>query len=230
MFDPLGVSLGIISPSSCCMDTGRLTTSLSVPFFCLFIASAICCEFVSRLLHCFTFCAVTFLQLFSKTLAGVKTDSLSNEKYNDHGCFTSLELLSRNLSPYRFTYFYSFLISLIIFPFFLVRLLTQIRFLSFLIWFAPSLSSLPQIRYRKDRVRSKLTPTFPLVYAVKDLSNGCAIASVLYYYCSGMLALEGTAPAHKDAWAQTTRISFATLNVSLQKIFTSFGTAHFDRR
>lgn len=56
----------------------------------------------------------------------------------------------------------------------------------------PSLSFLPQIRYRKDKVQSKLTPTFPLVYAVKDLSNGCAIASVLHYYCSNLLPLEGT--------------------------------------
>ncbi|TKS68593.1 Calmodulin-regulated spectrin-associated protein 3 [Collichthys lucidus] len=46
------------------------------------------------------------------------------------------------------------------------------------------------IRYRKDKVQSKLTPTFPLVYAVKDLSNGCAIAAVLHFYCSSLLPLE----------------------------------------
>ncbi|KAI3353438.1 hypothetical protein L3Q82_019962, partial [Scortum barcoo] len=46
------------------------------------------------------------------------------------------------------------------------------------------------IRYRKDKVQSKLTPTFPLVYAVKDLSNGCAIAAVLHYYCPSLLPLE----------------------------------------
>ncbi|XP_044043529.1 calmodulin-regulated spectrin-associated protein 3-like isoform X2 [Siniperca chuatsi] len=46
------------------------------------------------------------------------------------------------------------------------------------------------IRYRKDKVQSKLTPTFPLVSAVKDLSNGCAIAAVLHYYCSSLLPLE----------------------------------------
>ncbi|XP_047190025.1 calmodulin-regulated spectrin-associated protein 3-like isoform X3 [Scophthalmus maximus] len=46
------------------------------------------------------------------------------------------------------------------------------------------------IRYRKDKVQSKLTPTFPLVCAVKDLSNGCAIAAVLHYYCPGLLPLE----------------------------------------
>lgn len=40
-------------------------------------------------------------------------------------------------------------------------------------------------------MQSKLTPTFPLVYGVKDLSNGCAIASVLHYYCPGLLPLEG---------------------------------------
>ncbi|XP_019131969.1 calmodulin-regulated spectrin-associated protein 3 isoform X2 [Larimichthys crocea] len=48
----------------------------------------------------------------------------------------------------------------------------------------------PVIRYRKDKVQSKLTPTFPLVYAVKDLSNGCAIAAVLHFYCSSLLPLE----------------------------------------
>uniref|UniRef100_A0A3Q3FLD5 Calmodulin-regulated spectrin-associated protein 3-like n=1 Tax=Kryptolebias marmoratus TaxID=37003 RepID=A0A3Q3FLD5_KRYMA len=48
----------------------------------------------------------------------------------------------------------------------------------------------PVIRYRKDKVQSKLTPTFPLVSAVKDLSNGCAIAAVLHYYCPALLPLE----------------------------------------
>ncbi|XP_044203551.1 calmodulin-regulated spectrin-associated protein 3-like isoform X1 [Thunnus albacares] len=48
----------------------------------------------------------------------------------------------------------------------------------------------PVIRYRKDKVQSKLTPTFPLVSAVKDLSNGCAIAAVLHYYCPSLLPLE----------------------------------------
>ncbi|XP_037619448.1 calmodulin-regulated spectrin-associated protein 3-like isoform X2 [Sebastes umbrosus] len=48
----------------------------------------------------------------------------------------------------------------------------------------------PVIRYRKDKVQSKLTPTFPLVSAVKDLSNGCAIAAALHYYCPSLLPLE----------------------------------------
>ncbi|KAM9792136.1 calmodulin-regulated spectrin-associated protein 3-like [Neosynchiropus ocellatus] len=48
----------------------------------------------------------------------------------------------------------------------------------------------PVIRYRKDKVQSKLTPTFPLVSAVKDLSNGCAIAALLHFYCPGLLPLE----------------------------------------
>ncbi|XP_061736393.1 calmodulin-regulated spectrin-associated protein 3-like isoform X2 [Nerophis ophidion] len=48
----------------------------------------------------------------------------------------------------------------------------------------------PVIRYRKDKVQSKLTPTFPLVTEVKDLSNGCAIAAVLHYYCPSLLPLE----------------------------------------
>lgn len=48
----------------------------------------------------------------------------------------------------------------------------------------------PVIRYRKDKVQSKLTPTFPLVSGVKDLSNGCAIAAVLHFYCPSLLPLE----------------------------------------
>ncbi|XP_029353242.1 calmodulin-regulated spectrin-associated protein 3-like [Echeneis naucrates] len=48
----------------------------------------------------------------------------------------------------------------------------------------------PVIRYRKDKVQSKLTPTFPLVSAVKDLSNGCAVAAVLHFYCPSLLPLE----------------------------------------
>ncbi|KAL3066214.1 hypothetical protein OYC64_016210 [Pagothenia borchgrevinki] len=48
----------------------------------------------------------------------------------------------------------------------------------------------PVIRYRKDLVQSKLTPTFPVVTGVKDLSNGCAIAAALHYYCPQLLPLE----------------------------------------
>uniref|UniRef100_A0A672FRH1 Calmodulin regulated spectrin associated protein family member 3 n=1 Tax=Salarias fasciatus TaxID=181472 RepID=A0A672FRH1_SALFA len=55
----------------------------------------------------------------------------------------------------------------------------------------PFLSCLPlQIRYRKDKVNSKLTPTFPLISAVKDLSNGCAVAAVIHFYCPSLLPLE----------------------------------------
>ncbi|XP_077936085.1 calmodulin-regulated spectrin-associated protein 3-like isoform X3 [Gasterosteus aculeatus] len=46
------------------------------------------------------------------------------------------------------------------------------------------------IRYRKDKVQSKLTPTFPVVSGVRDLSNGCAIAAALHFYCPGLLPLE----------------------------------------
>ncbi|CAB1341444.1 unnamed protein product, partial [Coregonus sp. 'balchen'] len=46
------------------------------------------------------------------------------------------------------------------------------------------------IRYRKDKTLSKQKPTFPVVTEVKDLSNGCAIASVIHYYCPGLLRLE----------------------------------------
>ncbi|XP_052407847.1 calmodulin-regulated spectrin-associated protein 3 isoform X2 [Carassius gibelio] len=46
------------------------------------------------------------------------------------------------------------------------------------------------IRYRKDRMQSKLKPYFPVVNEVKDLSNGCAIAAVIHYYCPGLLRVE----------------------------------------
>ncbi|RXN04422.1 calmodulin-regulated spectrin-associated 3-like isoform X2 [Labeo rohita] len=46
------------------------------------------------------------------------------------------------------------------------------------------------IRYRKDRMQSKLKPFFPVVNEVKDLSNGCAIAAVIHHYCPGLLRLE----------------------------------------
>ncbi|XP_069051841.1 calmodulin-regulated spectrin-associated protein 3 isoform X2 [Lepisosteus oculatus] len=46
------------------------------------------------------------------------------------------------------------------------------------------------IRYRKDKMLHKQTPTFPLVAGTKDLSNGCAIAAVVHYYCPGLLRLE----------------------------------------
>uniref|UniRef100_A0A4W5NJ95 Calmodulin regulated spectrin associated protein family member 3 n=1 Tax=Hucho hucho TaxID=62062 RepID=A0A4W5NJ95_9TELE len=47
-----------------------------------------------------------------------------------------------------------------------------------------------KIRYRKDKTLSKQKPTFPVVTEVKDLSNGCAIAAVVHYYCPGLLRLE----------------------------------------
>ncbi|XP_026767099.3 calmodulin-regulated spectrin-associated protein 3 isoform X3 [Pangasianodon hypophthalmus] len=46
------------------------------------------------------------------------------------------------------------------------------------------------IRYRKDKVRSKQTPTFTVVSGVKDLSNGCAIAATIHFYCPQILPLE----------------------------------------
>ncbi|XP_049325362.1 calmodulin-regulated spectrin-associated protein 3 isoform X3 [Astyanax mexicanus] len=48
----------------------------------------------------------------------------------------------------------------------------------------------PTIRYRKDKVRSKQTPTFSVVSGVKDLSNGCAIAATIHFYCPQLLPLE----------------------------------------
>ncbi|XP_026767098.3 calmodulin-regulated spectrin-associated protein 3 isoform X2 [Pangasianodon hypophthalmus] len=48
----------------------------------------------------------------------------------------------------------------------------------------------PVIRYRKDKVRSKQTPTFTVVSGVKDLSNGCAIAATIHFYCPQILPLE----------------------------------------
>lgn len=50
---------------------------------------------------------------------------------------------------------------------------------------------LSQIRYRKDKVQSKQTPVFVVVSGVKDLSNGCAIAAALHFYCPQILPLEG---------------------------------------
>ncbi|KAM9493237.1 calmodulin-regulated spectrin-associated protein 3 isoform 3-T3 [Clarias gariepinus] len=46
------------------------------------------------------------------------------------------------------------------------------------------------LRYRKDKLLSKLQPCFPAVNEVKDLSNGCAVAAVIHYYCPGLLRLE----------------------------------------
>ncbi|XP_073713075.1 calmodulin-regulated spectrin-associated protein 3 isoform X1 [Misgurnus anguillicaudatus] len=46
------------------------------------------------------------------------------------------------------------------------------------------------IRYRKDRMQSKLKPCFPVVNEVKDLSSGCAVAAVIHHYCPGLLRLE----------------------------------------
>ncbi|XP_058864291.1 calmodulin-regulated spectrin-associated protein 3-like isoform X2 [Acipenser ruthenus] len=46
------------------------------------------------------------------------------------------------------------------------------------------------IRYRKDKMMTKQTPTFPAVTGVKDLSNGCAIAAAVHHYCPDILHLE----------------------------------------
>ncbi|XP_039626312.1 calmodulin-regulated spectrin-associated protein 3 isoform X2 [Polypterus senegalus] len=46
------------------------------------------------------------------------------------------------------------------------------------------------IRYRKDKVMPKQTPIFPLVSSSKDLSNGCAIAAIIHFYCPNSLRLE----------------------------------------
>ncbi|KAL4648757.1 calmodulin-regulated spectrin-associated protein 3-like [Arapaima gigas] len=48
----------------------------------------------------------------------------------------------------------------------------------------------PVIRYRKDKMLPKQTPMFPLVTGVKDLSNGCAMAAIIHYYCPNVLRLE----------------------------------------
>ncbi|MGH0150590.1 UNVERIFIED_CONTAM: hypothetical protein FKN15_057370 [Acipenser sinensis] len=47
-----------------------------------------------------------------------------------------------------------------------------------------------RIRYRKDKMMTKQTPTFPAVTGVKDLSNGCAIAAAVHHYCPDILRLE----------------------------------------
>ncbi|KAM3863552.1 calmodulin-regulated spectrin-associated protein 3 [Diretmus argenteus] len=46
------------------------------------------------------------------------------------------------------------------------------------------------LRYRKDKMQSRQKPVFPVVNEVKDLSDGCAIAAVIHYYCPGLLRLE----------------------------------------
>lgn len=48
----------------------------------------------------------------------------------------------------------------------------------------------PSLRYRKDKMESKIKPTFPEVKEVKDLYSGCAVAAVIHYYCPGLLRLE----------------------------------------
>lgn len=58
----------------------------------------------------------------------------------------------------------------------------------------------PQIRYRKDKVPSKQTPTFSRVSGVKDLSNGSAIAATLHFYCPQLLPLEGKTMPGQSSW------------------------------
>ncbi|KAJ8384654.1 hypothetical protein AAFF_G00199860 [Aldrovandia affinis] len=43
---------------------------------------------------------------------------------------------------------------------------------------------------QKGQVASEADPTFPLVTGVKDLSNGCAVAAVIHFYCPDLLRLE----------------------------------------
>lgn len=64
--------------------------------FCLFIASARCCAFVSRLLRCFSFLwSFLFAAFFLKSLAGVETDSFSNETITIVAVLTLLPQLER---------------------------------------------------------------------------------------------------------------------------------------
>lgn len=204
------------------MDTGGQTTSLSFSFlgcffFCLvffaFSLLPLCrCAFCFSTLALFFFLWSFWFAAFLKF--GWCRDWFLIFQWNNNNIVVvwtlllQLELFSKKplISVFSHTCIHFNQPHNISFPpFFLVHLLVQRTTgtsLSFLMGFAPSLppslSSPPQIRYRKDKVRSKLTPTFPLVYAVKDLSNGCAIASVLHYYCSSLLPLEGT-PAHTHA-------------------------------
>ncbi|XP_035381091.1 calmodulin-regulated spectrin-associated protein 3 isoform X1 [Electrophorus electricus] len=46
------------------------------------------------------------------------------------------------------------------------------------------------LRYRKEQMPSRLGPCFPVVSGVQDLSNGCAIAALVHFYCPGLLRLE----------------------------------------
>lgn len=70
--------------------------------------------------------------------------------------------------------------------------------LSFEHFWVVFLLSVYQIRYRKDKVQSKQTPVFVVVSGVKDLSNGCAIAAALHFYCPQTLPLEGKTQTLKE--------------------------------
>ncbi|KAM9392940.1 calmodulin-regulated spectrin-associated protein 3 isoform 2-T2 [Pholidichthys leucotaenia] len=48
----------------------------------------------------------------------------------------------------------------------------------------------PSLRYRKDKIQSKLKPIFSHVREVKDLSSGCGVVAVIHYYCPGLMRLE----------------------------------------
>ncbi|XP_072561297.1 calmodulin-regulated spectrin-associated protein 3 isoform X3 [Paramormyrops kingsleyae] len=45
-------------------------------------------------------------------------------------------------------------------------------------------------RYRKDKMAPRHPLSFPVVAGVKDLANGCALASLIHYYCPRLLHLE----------------------------------------
>lgn len=49
-----------------------------------------------------------------------------------------------------------------------------------------------QARYRKEHAQHRSTPSLPLVEnLLKDNTDGCALTTLLHYYCSRAIRLEG---------------------------------------
>ncbi|XP_043940380.1 calmodulin-regulated spectrin-associated protein 3 [Protopterus annectens] len=73
----------------------------------------------------------------------------------------------------------------------------------------------PVIRYRKDKLPPKQTPSFPEVSSLKDLANGCALASVIHYYCPDIIRLEDV------CLKETMSVADSLYNLQMIQEFTS---------
>lgn len=52
-----------------------------------------------------------------------------------------------------------------------------------------------QTRYRKEHAQQRSTPSLPLVEnLLKDNTDGCALTTLLHFYCSQVVRLEGENP------------------------------------